>query len=220
MILVFLLTAVTGFAGALPPECGTPAIDGIDAPGEWDGATSWPLWVTLPGGGDQVPATVYALNDTTHYYFAVRIDDTRFYSSVGATFIIDSDFSGWGSHGDEIIAANYNGWLDETRPRDLYMYEGGACPEGVVCSNDDWRDDGTTDSLAQSALNKGFRFVELSMPRQTADPHDAPIPAGGTIRFRATISLSRGPEIAHTDYPRIPQVHVDRPMTCDFGGEQ
>ena len=74
---VGMLALVVGILAVAPAQAhdpqfrfrayGTAAIDGVFAPGEWDGAAKWSFAANIPpgeGGGTR-PATLHVMNDAT-----------------------------------------------------------------------------------------------------------------------------------------------------------
>jgi len=52
---------------------GTPKVDGVLSPGEWDGAGFLDVAVNVPEGGT-TPGRIYVLNDDTNLYLALRFE--------------------------------------------------------------------------------------------------------------------------------------------------
>jgi hypothetical protein len=63
----------------VPSACGTPVVDGVLAPGEWDGAVSARFGAKIPesAGGGEIPATLQAMSDDVNLYVAIRSTSPR-----------------------------------------------------------------------------------------------------------------------------------------------
>src|SRR5207247_7120473 len=77
---------------------GTPAVDGVLSPGEWDGAGCSNLMANTPGGGT-TPARVCAMNDATNLYVSLRFDRTVVDPGNSLAFEFDNDNNGRAANG-------------------------------------------------------------------------------------------------------------------------
>lgn len=88
-----LVVLSSGAAGAsdelLLRGYGTPVVDGVIGPGEWDAAGSYAFMANRApaDGGGTVPARLYVMNDATNLYLALRVSVTNLgYSIFNAAF--------------------------------------------------------------------------------------------------------------------------------------
>jgi len=72
------------------PGRGTPTRDGMLSEGEWDCALSRDFQVSL-SGGSSADATVFWMNDDTHFHFAVRVAGTDRQNALRAEWDSDGD---------------------------------------------------------------------------------------------------------------------------------
>ncbi len=75
---------------------GTPTIDGVISPGEWDNAGFADFPVNLPEGGT-TPGRVFAMNDASNLYLAIRF--SRSIVDPGNTAISNLTTTMRGGHG-------------------------------------------------------------------------------------------------------------------------
>lgn len=142
---------------------GTPVIDGVFFPGEWDAAGRYDFAAKrAPGdGGGTVPATLYVMNDSSNLYLALRVAVSNVgYSTFGAVF------SAPGPNpfleGSDIL------WASPSSFEDYHYHE--ASP-----NNWEWLADvaagGTRDGISALSGNADFSVFEMSHPLNTADDH-------------------------------------------------
>jgi hypothetical protein len=188
-----LALVLAGTVVAIPAEAhsgdvlncglGTPQINGVMSPGEWDTAGYIDFQVKIPGGGT-TDGTVFAMNDGDNLYLAVRYDYVTVWNCV--TFEFDNDNSGGAvAVGDDIILFN-NIFYDNYR----------ATTGGPL----DTAGGGTTDGAGALSNNKNYTVCELSHPLDSADDsHDFSLQPGDTVGFNLFIRLGAGGGVVGTD---------------------
>jgi hypothetical protein len=206
-----LVTAGALAAFALPSDSaalvvsarGTPILDGMLLPGEWDAAAVTPFMVALPDVGFE-PATLRVLNDDQNLYVAVTAQIvvnppigpvTAADLEVG--FDVDHDFTVT-SPGDDAVGLDSGG-----ATRDLFR-------DSMMIPTLDTSDGGTTD-VTGFFLQGTLAVFELSHPLDSADlpPHDIQVDPGTTLDFRLLIRLSGVTTTADTYYPGPTQSPTD-----------
>lgn len=233
--LVAIALCLPAAAGAHAPDVGlsgfgTPDVDGVLTPGEWASATRVDFTVGAPVEDATgfplptfpVPASIWAMNDSSNLYLAVRVE--RPYlgtTSISAEF--DNDHNGViFEEGDDVFVFNAPGSFFDAH-RTLRP----PCPPGGVCGLLDTQGGGTNDGRG-AAQNDGFHTVwELEKPLDSADnAHDFSLRAGSTVGFQLFLRLfnRRGACCADTHFPRpfgdirIQPFDVTLPETVITGG--
>jgi hypothetical protein len=232
-------TGPTGLAGtvalrSLEPAdvysgCGTPTIDGVISPGEWDGAVKVRFGALLPEslGGGTIPAEVMSMSDGDNLYVAYR------YAADTSTF--DQ------SHVVE-IDANHSGAPDDSDDAWLLTWWSYPAPGGTTLFADDFRGPclvdgvtqscapmdtdatgfgtpGTSDGGAVISFDGNHTTVETWHPYHNGDPRDVQAAAGDTIPMNFSIRLLD----QCGDYPRcygdtyFPDVWGYRPFLLACG---
>ena len=75
LILVAMSGSARASGGVTLRGYGTPVVDGVLSPNEWDAAGHFDFQANRSPseGGGTVPATVFVMNDSTNLYLALRI---------------------------------------------------------------------------------------------------------------------------------------------------
>ena len=185
---------------------GTATIDGVLAPGEWDGAARFDLPVNVPEGGT-TPGTLLVMNDGVNLYLAFRLARTTAdMTTVAVEFDNDHDGGGFApENGDDGLVVNSSspGTLSDNfrirctppggttgfcGPGDMspaspgVVYPDGLPAPGTIDGKGAFRNDGT------------FSVFEISHPLDSADnAHDFSLKAGDTVGIlRGNVSIIAG----------------------------
>lgn len=165
LIRALALAAVLFTSGAAAEEApivagfGTPIIDGVLSPGEWDAATPRPVFTGLLG------SILYVLNDDANLYLALWVPDPTFTGTDQFRVRIDSAFDGVSVPGDDEIAV-----VAPSLFFDMCLFEGFW---GVL--------DGSTHGDGAASAVEGGNFFEMAHPLASGDPRDMVIAVGDTI---------------------------------------
>jgi hypothetical protein len=166
--------AATGFNGTVLRGLGTATIDGVAAPGEWNpaGAVNFSVRRAAQHGGGTVPATVYAMNDATNLYIALKVDNATVAASTAEiSFDGDHDDNAF-EDGEDRIAVDSLGFFHDR------FYRQGSDAYDIDHS-------GTNDGDERDGDGPGYSFYEFSHPLDSADnAHDFSLRAGMRIGFR------------------------------------
>lgn len=92
--------------------CGTPGVDGVLSPGEWDAAVAFRFAAVRPesAGGGEVPATLRALSDGERLYFAFQLEQPTATFAQSYVIDLDADGSRSPSQGDDALVLSW--WPD------------------------------------------------------------------------------------------------------------
>lgn len=159
------IVLATGSARASDDELklrgyGTPVMDGVLTPGEWDAAGHFDFQANrTPGqGGGTVPATLYVMNDSANLYLALRVEVANLGDSA-----FDGVFAPPGPDSDILRAVPWEF-------QDLHFHE-------VTPFTWNWlpdvADGGTQDGTAVALVQGGVGVFEVAHPlNSTDDRHD------------------------------------------------
>jgi hypothetical protein len=195
--------AVVGGGSLVLSGLGTATVDGVLAPGEWDGAASSAVLANVPAndGGGTTPATLFVMNDGTNLYLGVKVVRTQLNTgNLGfgldqVAFEFDNDHDeGPPEEGDDILLLSpglsilgVSAFFDEvrtTRP---------PCPVGVgLCGFLDIQLDapGTNDGAGAATNNGSFSFFEMAHPLDSGDDlNDFSLAPGSTVGFTLLVNL-------------------------------
>jgi len=203
-LVVTTVPASAHFSGVSLTALGTPTIDGVLSPGEWDNADSINFQVNVPpspggggGGGGGTLATLFVMNDADNLYLAVSFNAV---TSVNfAAFEFDDDHGGAPRvNGDDIISNNpILGFRDQVRTN------APPCPPNrppASCGFSDTIIGGTTDGSGAFSNGGGITVWEFSHPLDSADDaHDFSLSPGDTVGF--SLFLVLGFPIVVTNFP-------------------
>jgi hypothetical protein len=180
---------------------GTPIIDGVITPGEWDRAARIDLAVDLPPttGGGSVPSSFLVMNDEESLYIALRVGVGIDY--VGMWIEFDNDGDGVISEqGDDGLGA-----IREQTPVRFFDYARIWCTDsntgrGMWCAPSDtftsseYPVAGTTDGRGAGSIRDGMVLLEMSHPLDSADDaRDFSLGVGAEVGFQASIQLADPP---------------------------
>jgi len=174
---VALLTSTILFAHSgdvLISTFGTPTIDGVQSPGEWDTAVQIPVFPFAPG-------TLFIMHDATNLYFALRVTDSTFGSRDGFEIRLDNNHNGIIDDGDDGLF--FGDSFGPPSFRDTHHEDS----FGIL----DAQQDGTG-----AAANDGtHNFFEISHPLNSGNIDDIAVFEGDTISFARDIfwTVRQGP---------------------------
>ncbi len=163
------LVAAPVYAG-----CGTPTVDGVLSPGEWDGAVTVRFAAALPeltdGPGAFVPADVQAMSDDANLYVAFRLDANLERFAQTHTVEIDANGDGQISAGDDEILYSWSAGGGTPIFADAYRWDCIGDGHPAICGTSD--DDpavatvpvGTIDGGAAIAFGEDFTTIEMWHP--------------------------------------------------------
>ncbi len=193
LVLVVLSLPLVSF-GLNLSALGTPTIDGIMSPGEWDNAAKLDFQANVPGGGT-TPATFYVMNDGLNLYLALRLTRPSF--GFKTEFIVDFDNNNKGipQNGDDVLTMIAGKYVIPPVFSDSYLYT--CYGNSPTCIIDDTL---TTLGIQPAAKlpdgagterNDGtYTVVELWHPLCSLDTtHDFCLKPGDTVGFRITLRL-------------------------------
>jgi hypothetical protein len=189
--------------------CGTPVVDGVLSPGEWEGAVSVRFAAFLPeltdGPGAVVPAEIRALSDDANLYVSFRLatDTSRFAQSH--VVHVDADASRSISAGDDALVFSWDRFGFEVFADDFYAdcvvddhpalcsYLDTAPPEGTPA--------GTFDGGAAITFGEEETTVELWHPYTGGDPRDVLRQVGESIGMQFFVRLLTVCDVDVNDWP-------------------
>lgn len=165
---------------------GTAVVDGVAAPGEWDGAAKWDFAANLPPSGT-APATLYAMNNGANVYLAVKVarPDLGSSSSLHFWFDNDHDASSYEEGDDALSVSTFAGF------RDGFVTKLPPCQPTYTCIGvSDAQLAGTNDGVGAVRNDGTHSFYELSHPLDTADDaHDFSLRFGKRIGFQMFVNF-------------------------------
>ena len=151
------VSAHTG--GAIGAGSGTPTIDGVRSPGEWDAAHPKAVFTGLAG------SLLYVLLDDANLYVALWVPDATLTITDQFRLRVDGDHDGLNTQGDDELAVAGTGLFF-----DLH-YDSGFWNQGDPFSH----------GSAAAGLLDGGAFYELSHPLDSGDPFDISAAMGDTL---------------------------------------
>jgi hypothetical protein len=162
---------------------GTAVVDGVQGPGEWEGAAKWDFAVNVPPSGT-VLATLHAMNDGANLYLAVKVPRPDLgTSSLNFAFDNNHDFSTF-EEGDDVLILSRFGFTD------MFVSKQPPCPPTYTCVGiADTEVGGTSEGSGLVRTEATQRFYELSHPLDTPDNgHDFSLRFGKRVGFRLWVS--------------------------------
>jgi hypothetical protein len=190
--------------------CGTPVIDGVLSPGEWEGAVTLRFAAALPeltdGPGAVVPAEVRALSDDRNLYVSFWLGKNTQQYAQSHVVEIDANGDGAISAGDDALVYS---WDAGGGPWSLFAddYRTGCVADGMeaICGPQDTEplsgDPGTSDGGAVIGFGDDSTTVEMWHPYTGADPHDVLRVAGQSIPMQFFIRLLTVCDLDVNDWP-------------------
>jgi hypothetical protein len=158
---------------------GTAAVDGKLGAAEWAGASRIDFPAALPpsDGGGTAPATLFAMNDATTLYLAVRVERPTYGLGTDAQFRFDNDHDGEIETGDEVLGVGVGQYMP-LEGSDAYAQP--CAPGGPAgCPEPDTWHDGTKDTVVGASFDANATYLELSHPLDsTDDTHDMSLHPG------------------------------------------
>jgi hypothetical protein len=209
------LATTTRSAAAAPgvlSAFGTPSLDGVEAPGEWNPAAR----VDFQLKPSLAPASFLVMNDATNLYVAFRLSGPPSPGWAGVSANFDNDGDGVNSEGDEAIVVN--AWQGSFRELyDEYYTTKPPCTASACLGIEDFRTGGTTDSRAASSYAGSATFFEIAQPLNSADnAHDLNLTTGDLIAVMPTTEVSwcDGSTCTHTGVSETPLRIVIAPFAA------
>jgi hypothetical protein len=175
---------------------GTATIDGVFAPGEWNGASRIDMSVNLPAfdGGGTTPGALYLMNDDTTLYMGFKVQRPSLAALVNLFYDFDNDHDGVVELGDDHVGgyAQFSTvwFIDLSRQ---------TCPWGP-CTTWDTDDGGTSDVIAAASNDGVWTYVEIAHGYRQDEAHD--------ISARPVIGLNFSLNLWSID-----------PAHCNFGND-
>jgi hypothetical protein len=169
----------------VPSACGTPVVDGVLAPGEWDGAVSARFGAKIPesAGGGEIPATLQAMSDDVNLYVAIRFDLPTAQFSQSFAVELDANGDGMISHGDDAFV--FGRWevhpwggggdtyfVDDYRWSCLVEGQHSVCAPADTDALEGFPPPGTNDGGGAIAFDATSTTVELWHPYRGGDARD------------------------------------------------
>lgn len=146
---------------------GTPVIDGVQGPGEWDSAAQIPVFSALLPGG-----TIFIMNDATNLYFALSIPDATLGADDALRIRFDNDHNDIVENGEDNLALRGDSVFTDAH------FSGSSSSWGFQ----DNQEEGTG-AAGQAA---GVNFFEIAHPLNSGDPFDISVVSGDTLGFCVT----------------------------------
>lgn len=164
---------------------GTAAVDGIQSPGEWDGALSVTFNANLPvhDGGGTTPVTLFAMNDAANLYVALQVQRSSVGLATNPGLFFDANHDGVRDLGDDGIGMSV-GIFQAPDFFDTYVVD--AAGNTV----DDLTGGGSVDGAAAATSDGTYVFIEMSHPLDSLDDaHDFSVMPGQIIGFGGLMNL-------------------------------
>jgi hypothetical protein len=167
---------------------GTATIDGVFNASEWANAGTLTFAANLPEGGT-TQATLYAMNNRSNLFLAVRFARPSLDFANSVFFTFDNNHDGGFQPGEDEI------FFDHTSPtpfRDRFQ------PTG-----DDTSAGGSNDGAGARGNAAGFSVLEVSHPLNSGDTHDFSLEPGNTVGFFLILNIHNGTALGTTTFPTI-----------------
>jgi len=163
---------------------GSPTVDGVLSPGEWDEAATLEFAAAVPGGGT-VPVALRVMNDDLDVFFGIRIGTTTPTLSVALGF--DNDHDGvLSEEGDDGVALGFgvrNGFGD------LVLSGRGGCP-ATICGFHDVDLGGVENGRGVRTVGADATHIEISHPLDsTDDANDFSLGPGDVVGFGFQVAI-------------------------------
>jgi hypothetical protein len=186
----------------VPSACGTPVVDGVLSPGEWDSAVSARFGVVVPdsAGGGEIPATLQIMSDDVNLYVAIRFDLSTAQFSQSFSVELDASGDGMMSQGDD--GFGFGRWEEypwggggETSFDDFYRWNCFADGHPAVCAPSDtavldgFPPPGTVDGGGAIGFDATSTTVELWHPYRGGDPRDVFAAPGDDLGINFSVRL-------------------------------
>ncbi len=151
---------------------GTPTIDGVRTPGEWDAAGR----IVVGRAGPLSNATIYAMNDASNLYLALEVPDATL--TVGDAFVIrfDNEGNGQADEGDDNLSVGLFGFFD------AYWEADEQCEPPAGCYGWGYVDQQQHGTGAVGRMG-GVNFFELAHPLSSGDSQDFALYPGASVPF-------------------------------------
>lgn len=173
LVAIIASLSLSSSAVAQPPAAsaggrGTATIDGVFAPGEWDGASRTDMNVNLPAfdGGGTTLGELHLMNDDNTLYMGFKVKRPSLAALVNLFFDFDNDHDGIVEIGDDHVGgyAQFSTvWFIDLSQQ--------TCPWGP-CANWDTSDGGTSDVVAAASNDGVWTYVEIAHGYRQDAAHD------------------------------------------------
>jgi hypothetical protein len=188
--------------GVVLSASGSPTVDGVLTPGEWDRAARVDFNASLPAGGT-VPATLFVMNDRTTLFVAVRVNTPIDPTDTKLTIVFDNAHRGQNVVGDDAIVVTPGGGAGDAF---VTSVSGGR----FTATGTDPSGGGATNGSAVFVNNGVTSVYEVSHPLSSGDPKDFGLAIGNTVAFSlALLILQGGLHPTTTQFPAEPQPFGD-----------
>jgi hypothetical protein len=169
---------------------GTPTLDGLAAPGEWDHAAAASMTVTYPEGPR--PATILVMNDRSRLYLGLRVARATIGPNEGVEFHFDNAHDGDGGNpGEDILRLNLS-----QGPLDMYY------DPATQTIFPDQHDGGSADVQGTVRNEGSTSMFELAHPLDTADnAHDFSLQPGSRVGVSVAVNTCYCPEEIWSSWP-------------------
>jgi hypothetical protein len=208
--------------------CGTPIIDGVLSPGEWDDAVTVRFAAALPeltnGPGAVVPAEVRAMSDDENLYVSFRVLANTQQFAQSHTVELDADDDGTLSAGDDALVYSWDGGGGGSSVfADDYRVDCVVDGHPAVCGPKDTEplsgDPGTSDGGASIGFGEDRTTVEMWHPYTGADPHDVLRVAGQSIAILLSIRLVTVCDVDVNEWPAAAHCFGDTYFPAPASGD-
>lgn len=168
-------------ADTYSPGCGTPVIDGVINPAEWNGAATKSFQMVNPNKQQVIEVTLRILHDTDFLYLGLTINDDEFstqatYLPQGDGFRIDFD----NDHSGSLFAVGDDTLIIQAGSPQFYdgFIVGGESSPGDTSGG------GTSDGTGAASRQGSLNHFELKHPLCSGDLLDFCLHPGKSVGFR------------------------------------
>lgn len=207
-------------AGLNPVGFGTPTIDGVMSPGEWDNAVKIDFQANIPpsewGGTTPVttPATLYIMNDGLNLYFAVKVARPSFGLLTELDVDFDNNNIGIPVDGDD----SFQILVGNNQPVsfvDTYRFTCPGAPAGSAgCNVQD--PVGYNNGDGKAGNNGSVTILEVSKLLSSQDvTHDFSLKPGSKVGYHAALTLTVTKAPSNT----MPTMPMGPPTGGQIGGQ-
>lgn len=182
--------------------CGTPTVDGVLSPGEWEGAIPVRFAVEVGTFDDRahVPAELLAMSNDQELYLAIRVAKNLSGRGNQVVLRLDGNESSTFDGGDDVVSITFweTGGAGSPAPFEdsfawsCYPREGSGPSLCTSLDTDGWEADvasGTSDGGGAIHHGDGETIIELWHPYANGDPRDVGRAPGQTLLVDMQMSL-------------------------------
>lgn len=196
---VTTVQATTQPTGLNPPGFGTPTLDGVMSPGEWDNAVKIEFDANIPPseGGGTTPATLFIMNDSLKLYLAVKVARSSFGYQTQLTVDFDNNNKGIPVDGDDSFQMVVGNALPALFV-DTYRFTCPGAPAGSAgCNVQDTNQNGgilpagSKDGDGFATNDGSFTIIEVSKTLSSTDVlHDFSLKPGSKVGYHAVLGFT------------------------------